>query len=136
MPANKEVFWRSIITRLDRDLERMWQSSEAGDLLCDKFFFYALGLWLEKCRKPVDEAPRCLACEHAFCDYAQPPLTYLITYSEDPRIQLDLLVMTGICQRCAKKNDAELLKLGAELTAKRLDGRALGFDGPSTRTAQ
>ena len=83
----------------------------------------------EKCQKaPASKAPQCLACEHAFRDPAQPPLTFLVTHSEDPRI--NVLLLTGVCWRCAEKNDAELLKHGTKLTAKFLKGRELGEHQP------
>ena len=77
------------------------------------------------CRKaPADKAPQCLACEQTFRDPAQLPLAFLVTHSEDPRINVVLL--TGICWRCAEKSDTELLKRGTELTAKFLKGRVYG----------
>jgi len=49
----------------------------------------------------------------------------LVTYSEDPRI--DGIILTGVCRHCAEKSDTDLLTHGAELTAKFLKGRALGW---------
>jgi hypothetical protein len=37
------------------------------------------------------------------------------------------VLLTGVCWRCAAKSDAELLKQGAELTAKFMNGRVYGW---------
>jgi len=95
--------------------------------------FDGIGEWLEKCRKaPADKAPQCLTCEQTFRDPAQPPLTFFVSHSEDPRI--NVMLLTGVCWRCAEKSDTELLKRGTELTAKFLKGRAYGERHPSTET--
>jgi hypothetical protein len=131
MTTNELVIWQSFIMRRDRDLERLWQRNLEGDPISGKFFD-GLGEWLEKCRKAPDKTPQCLTCERAFCNPVQPPLTYLVTYSEDPRtnpsglVYADVLILTGVCWRCAKMSDAELLKHGGELTAKFMKGRVLG----------
>jgi hypothetical protein len=109
--------------RRDCDLEWLWQKEQAGDPLGRKFFT-GLGEWLEKCRKAPDKTPQCLTCDQIFCDPAQPPLTFLVTHSEDLRI--NVLLLTGVCWRCAEKSDTELLKHGTELTAKFLKGRVHG----------
>ena len=49
------------------------------------------------------------------------------THNADPRFASDMLILTGICWRCAEKSDAELLKYGSELTAQLLRGRVQGF---------
>jgi hypothetical protein len=123
MTAEQQVIWECFLMRRDRDLEWLWQEEQAGDPLGRKFFT-GLGEWLEKCQKPPAKAPQCLTCEQTFCDSAQPPLTFLVTHSEDPRINVVLL--TGVCWRCAEKSDTELLKYGTELTAKFLKGRVCG----------
>jgi hypothetical protein len=60
------------------------------------------------------------------------------THSADPRINVVLL--TGICWRCAEKSDTELLKRGTELTAKFLKRprvwRALSIDGDHALSVQ
>ena len=126
MAAMEQVIWESFLMRRARDLERLWRGDLAGDPICRKFFS-GLGKWLEKCRAPVGETPLCLTCEQTFCNPAQPPLTFLVTYSEEPRnSRRPLLILTGVCWRCAKKSDAELLKYGSELTAQLLRGRVQG----------
>jgi hypothetical protein len=118
--------------RRDRDLEWLWQRAQARDPLGRKFFD-GIGKWLEKCRKaPADKAPQCLTCEQILRDPAQPPLTFFVTHSEDPRI--NVLLLTGVCWHCAEKSDAELLKHGTELTAKFLKGRVYGERHPLAET--
>ena len=132
MTAEEQVIWESFLMRRDRDLEWLWQRAQARDPLGCKFFD-GIGEWLEKCRKaPADKAPQCLACGQTFRDAAQPPLTFLVTHSEDPRI--NLMLLTGVCWRCAEKSDTELLKRGTELTAKFLKGRAYGERHPLAET--
>jgi hypothetical protein len=109
MTADEQVIWECFLMRRDRDLEELWQKEQAGDPLGRKFFD-GLGEWLEKCRRGPDKAPQCLVCEHVFCDPKQPPLTFLVTHSENPRI--NVILLTGVCWRCASKSDAELLQLG------------------------
>jgi len=80
------VIWECFLMRRDRDLEWLWQKAQAGDPLGCKFFD-GIGQWREKCRKaPADKAPQCLTCEQTFRDPVQPPLTFLVTHSEDPWI--------------------------------------------------
>jgi hypothetical protein len=110
--------------RGDRDLDRLWQKQQAGDSIAGKFFD-GLGKWLAKCQKGPDKTPLCLACKRTFCDRAQPPTTFLVTYSEDPRI--DVIILTGVCRHCAEKSDTDLLTHGTKLTAKFLKGRVLGW---------
>lgn len=132
MTAEEQVIWESFLMRRDRDLEWLWQKEQTGDPLGIKFFT-VIGEWLEKHRKaPADKAPQCLTCEQVFCSPAPPPLTYLVTHSEDPRI--DVMLLTGVCWRCADKSDAELLRHGAELTAKFLNGRMCGWRHLSAET--
>jgi len=132
MTAEQQVIWECFLMRRDRDLEWLWQGQQAGDPL-GRRFFTGLGGWLEKCRKtPADKAPQCLTCEQTFCDPTQMPLTFLVTHSEDQRISA--LALTGVCWRCAEKSDTELLKHGAELTAKFLKGRVHGERHPPAQT--
>jgi hypothetical protein len=128
----EQVIWECFLMRRDRDLEWLWQKAQARDPLGCKFFD-GFGEWLEKCRNaPADKAPQCLTCEQTFRD--QPPLTHLVTHSADPRI--NVLLLTGVCWRCAEKSDAELLKYGTELMAKFLKGRVYGECYPATETAR
>ena len=85
MTAEQQVIWECFLMRRDRDLEWLWQEEQAGDPLGRKFFT-GLGEWLEKCQKPPAKAPQCLTCEQTFRDPVQPPLTFLVTHSEDPWI--------------------------------------------------
>jgi len=126
MVMTEQVIWESFLMRRDRDLDRLWQGDQARDPICRKFFT-GLGKWLEKCRAPVGKTPLCLTCEQTFCEPTQPPLTFLVTYSEDPRIEPDLLILTGVCWCCAEKSDEELLKRGSKITAQFLKGRVQGF---------
>lgn len=133
MTMGEQVIWETFLMRRDRDLEWLWQKAQERDPLGCKFFD-GFGAWLEKVRKaPADKAPQCLTCEQTFCDAAHPPLTYLVTHSEDPRV--NVLILTGVCWRCAEKSDAELLKRGSESTAKFLKGYVLSachFHYPSS----
>jgi hypothetical protein len=98
MTADEQVIWECFIMRRDRDLERLWQQAQAGDSLGCKFFD-GLNEWMKKCREAPDKTPQCLTCEHTFCDPAQLPLTFAVTHTEDP--QVNKIILTGVCWRCA-----------------------------------
>jgi hypothetical protein len=131
MIVEEPVIWQCFLMRRDRDLDWLWQKAQAGDPLSCKFFD-GIGEWLEKCRKAPAETPQCLTCEQTFCDPTQPPLTFLVAHSEDPRIKE--LLLTAVCWRCALQNDTDLLKHGAELMAKFLKGRVHGQCYPLTQS--
>ena len=130
MPIEEQVIWECFVMRRDRDLERLWQKQQAGDSLAGKFFD-GLGEWRAKCRKGSDKAPQCLTCEHAFCDPAQPPLTFVVTHTEDPRV--NQIILTGVCWRYAEKSDTQLRKHSIALLAKYIEIRTLGECDPPTQ---
>jgi hypothetical protein len=131
--AKQRVVWESFIVRFERDLEQMCRAAAVGDPICRKFFI-GLQQWLKHCHE-ASEAPLCLTCEQEFHTHAW-PFTFMVTYSEDPRVKQ--IVLTGVCARCStEKSNPELLKYGGELLAtKFFDGRVLGFHGPSSQDTQ
>src|SRR5262249_24280469 len=113
--GRRTVIWECFLMRRDRDLERLWQRAQARDPLGCKFFD-GIGEWLEKCRKaPADQAPHGLTCEQPFRDPAQPPLTFFVTHSEDPRINVMLLNWSVLALRGEERH-------GAAETRYRADG--------------
>jgi hypothetical protein len=132
MPIEEQVIWECFVMRRDRDLERLWQKAQAGDPLGCKFFD-GFGEWREKCRKAPDATPQCLTCEHAFCDPTQPPLTFVVIHTEDPRV--NQIILTGVCWRCAEKSDAQLRRRSIGLLAKHIEVRTLGECHPASQIA-
>ena len=135
MEKKKQAIWTAIIIRKDRD----W------DKLCDDLlnrvalvvqFFMGIEQWtrhLIKAKKP----PLCLACDFEFKPGGKLPRAFSVAYSLDPDdVAADYMIMTGICDDCLKKGDAELLTVASAGLCHVLDGRPLGFNNPAPERVQ
>jgi hypothetical protein len=122
----RKIVWSAIIVRHTRDLEGLVRAASDGDRV-SRGFLLGLGQWLKMHRSVVaKKAPLCLACSHAFRRERELPFPFMMTYSEDPRVRQ--IVLTGVCERCSKRSDPELLKYGSEQMCKMLDGgEVVGF---------
>jgi hypothetical protein len=115
-----KIVWSAIIVRHERDLGPLVRAASDGDRVSQGFLL-GLGQWLKMHRRVAErKAPLCLACEHAFRRGVELPFTFMMTYSEDPRAKQ--IVLTGVCETCAKMSDPELLKYGSEQLSQMLDG--------------
>jgi hypothetical protein len=125
-PHMSKIVWTAIIVRHARDLGPLVRAAAAGDRV-SRGFLLGLGQWLKMHRRvAAKKAPLCLACEHAFRRGVELPFTFMMTYSEDPRVEQ--IALTGVCETCAQMSDPELLKYGSESICKMLDGgRVVGL---------
>jgi hypothetical protein len=120
--ADPEIVWRGFIVRDGSSLVR---AAMAGDT----FALTVLGLiadWGKMWATIAPEkAPLCLACEHEFNRQAPSPIVFGVIHSDDPRIQ-DSLV-TGICDHCAGKTDAELMTHLSKWMSTNAGARVIGY---------
>jgi hypothetical protein len=122
----EEAVWTCIIIRQGRDRPMLSAALEAGDPIVHQIHV-GVQHWLrERWLNSAAVPSLCLTCEHQFHpEPALPPRTFAVAYSEDPRV--NMILMSGVCPRCALKTDTELLAHAGELVRRATDGRMLGF---------
>jgi len=95
---------------------------------CKARYDAALEWWVK--RIFAEERPLCIACEHEFTtDRQTGPRAMLVI--EPSRDDAGTMVLPGICQRCAKRTDTELIEVAfKDLKEMGIADRNLGPLGP------
>jgi hypothetical protein len=132
----KKVIWTAIIIRRNRDFDKLFNDLANGVVLVAQFF-HAIGQWTQRMAKASKSPPICLACDFEFKPDSNLPGAFAVAYSLDPDdVAADCIIMTGICDRCLQKGDAELLTVAGADLCEVLDGRPLGFNTPAPARVQ
>jgi hypothetical protein len=120
--AADDVLWECVIVR---DVSSVVRAALAGNRFALKFVD-KLGDWIKiwTCVAPA-QAPLCLACAHEFNRQVPGPIVYSFIHSDDPRARY--AVMTGVCDQCAGKSDAELMTIAGNGFGGITNGRVIGF---------
>lgn len=121
--ASTKVIWIATVLRRSRDLVKLAAGLLCGDPVCMKFHA-GLGQWLQRWSE-APQPPLCLTCEHEFRTDASPPSNFMMTYSDDPRVEY--VMLSAICTSCAERSDAELLAIGSKDASQLLGGEVSGF---------
>jgi hypothetical protein len=84
---------------------------------------HGLGEWLSRRAASGPAWPLCLGCQHEFSDDVEPPAAFLFA---EINVQQDgppkQVILTGVCDTCSEREDAELLRVAVEQLRPRLDG--------------
>jgi hypothetical protein len=136
MMKKKQAVWTAIIIRRDRDFDKLFDDLLNGVELVAQFFL-AIGKWTQRMAKASKSPPLCLACDFEFKPAGKLPGAFSMAYSLDrDDVAADHIIMSGICDRCLQKGDAELLTVASAGLCQVIDGRPLGFNSPAPERVQ
>jgi hypothetical protein len=123
MKAEPEIVWQCVILRRDRDMPHPLAALLQSEDKFTRQVLEALGQWLRRWRCGT-APPLCLACDYDFRADALPPHTFGFIHSDDPRF--GMVMITGVCDHCALKNDAALLTHASKWMST-VGSRHIGF---------
>jgi hypothetical protein len=130
MKKKKQVVWTGMIIRRERDQDGLIADLARGVYLACGFL-RGVSHWLD-IRDSAKKPPLCLACDFEFKPDDEDPGAFVVAYSLDPAVEH--MILTGICDDCQQKDDAELLSIAREGLCRVLNGTSLGFNSPTSET--